>query len=91
MEIKRWDLGHSLGVLPKSGGRFVTHEDYLAKIKSLEDENVFLKEAINKIWEVASGESQVAMDDTAGMEWISDYTSSLWDNDEVLTETVEGK
>ena len=91
MEIQRWDLGHSLGALPKTGGRFVTYEDHLAKMKVLEGENVFLKEALNKVWEVASGESQVAMDDTQGMEWISDYTSSLWDNDEILSEGVEEK
>lgn len=35
--------------------------------------------ALKKIWEVASGESQVSIDDTAGMEWISDYASTVWD------------
>jgi hypothetical protein len=63
------------------GGGYVTYVEHLADMKALKDENVFLKEALNKIWEVASGESQVAMDDTAGMEWISDYASSLWDDD----------
>ena len=54
-------------------------------------ENASLKEALTKIWEVASGESQVAMDDTAGMEWISDYASSLWDDDGKFAARAGGK
>jgi hypothetical protein len=51
----------------------------IEELSTAEQENAKLREALNKIWEVASGESQVAMDDTAGMEWVSDYASTVWD------------
>ena len=63
----------------------------IERIGRVEAENAKLKEALTKIWEVASGESQVAMDDTAGMEWISDYASSLWDDDGKFAARAGGK
>jgi hypothetical protein len=56
------------------------------KLLAVMQENAKLREALNKIWEVASGESQVAMDDTAGMEWVSDYASTVWDELEEANE-----
>jgi hypothetical protein len=41
-------------------------------------QNQKLKEALKQVWAVASGELQVAMDDTAGMEYLSDYVSTVW-------------
>ena len=48
-----------------------------ADVEELEAENLRLNAALSEIWAVASGEKQFAMDDTAGMEWITDYVSSI--------------
>lgn len=53
--------------------------ELIERIAKAEQQNTHLKFALNRVWEVASGESQVAMDDTAGMEYLSDYVSSVWD------------
>ena len=47
------------------------------KYLDLEIENAVLKKHLNHVWEVASGDSQVAMDDTQGMEYLSDYVSAI--------------
>lgn len=47
------------------------------EIVRMKDINKTLLDAVTKVWKVASGETQVAMDDTQGMEWIADYLSSL--------------
>ena len=46
-------------------------------------ELIALRAAMAEVWAVASGEKQVAMDDTQGMEWISDYVSSVYGEQKV--------
>ena len=46
-------------------------------IVELERQLAEARKALDEVWEVASGEKQVAMDDTQGMEWITDYLSAL--------------
>lgn len=64
-----------------------------AREKRLRDALEKALSALDRVWEVASGECQVAMDDTQGMEYIADYVSSVFDDEEraALNEKEEGR
>lgn len=57
----------------KFSNRFVSMNTYADALEKL----AMAEEAIQKIRQVASGELQIAMDDTVGMEWIDKYAQQV--------------